>query len=171
MLHNKEEYFELSRRHGLPTRCPLLQRCERRAHTLALANNWPLDKAASFAELDLPIVGSVGEPAYLIGGKNNFIVGGQCPEVGLFETTMAIIGLNGMPVTMGQYDKYTDPQYEVLETGHFSECAEYALYSKEQTRAVISQNEEASWISRNYQWIIATIVALAGTLASFLALK
>jgi hypothetical protein len=125
MLNTKDDYFTVSRQQGLPTRCPLLDRCERRAHTVAIANDWDFDEAPKHLDMKAPLVESVGEPAYLLGGSNNFTIGGQCPEVGLFESTMAIIGLSGRPLTKGRYDKYMDPQYKVLETGHFSECAEY----------------------------------------------
>jgi hypothetical protein len=125
MLKTKDDYFALSRQQALPNRCPLLDRCERRADTVAIANNWNSGEAPGRLAMKAPLVESVGDPAYLIGGVNNFIIGGQCPEVGLFESTMAIAGLSGSPLTSGRYDKSLSPQYEVLETGHFSECAEY----------------------------------------------
>jgi hypothetical protein len=125
MLSTKDDYFALSRQQALPNRCPLLNRCERRAHTIAIANNWDHEEAPGRLAMKEPIIASIGEPAYLIGGTNNFITGGQCPEVGLFESTIAIMGLSGSPVTSGQYDKHMNPQYQIKETGHFSECAEY----------------------------------------------
>lgn len=141
MLSSKQDYFSLSREQGLPSRCPLLERCERRADTLALANKWPLRDAPIRAGLKPPFVPSVGEPAYLIGGENNFVIGGQCPEVGLFETTMAIMGLSGVPLTKGQYDKYLDPQYQVIETGHYSECAEYVRSCLENSSTSMKPHE------------------------------
>lgn len=138
MLNTKADYFALSRQQGLPSRCPLLGRCERRAHTIALANDWQLGDAAARLEMKEPLVLSVGEPAYLAGGENNFILSGQCPEVGLFDSSMAIIGLSGAPVTKGRYDKYMDPQHKILETGHFSECAEY-VHSRHETSLPVTE--------------------------------
>lgn len=135
MLKTKDDYFALSRQQALPNRCPLIDRCERRAHTLAIANNWDFSEAPERLEMRAPLVRSLGEIAYQSGVGNNFIIGGQCPEVGLFESTMAIIGLSGVPLTKGRYDKYMDPQYEVLETGHFSECAEYVYSCLESSAA------------------------------------
>lgn len=132
MTDSKKEYFDISEKKGLPPRCPLLEHCERRAHTLALANDWPLEDAVERADLIAPIISSVGESAYFIGGTNNFILGGQCPEVYLFDTMRAVIGFSGVPMIKGQYDKYSVTPYEVLETGHFSECAEYMIYSHNQ---------------------------------------
>ena len=40
---------------------------------------------------------------------------------------------SGIPGAV-QYDKYMYPQYQVLETGHFSECAEYSLAATDANR-------------------------------------
>jgi hypothetical protein len=164
----KSDYFAVSESLDLPMRCPLLRHCERRAHTIALANRWPLEEAAKRVDLRAPIVKSIGEGSYQIGGENNFVSGGQCPEVNLFETTVALPGFAGQATTKGAYDKYIDPQFKILETGHFSGCAEYASVA-----AKFSQSDEKqhSWLRRNYQWVVGTLVAIAGTIAAFLALK
>jgi hypothetical protein len=165
---NKADYFAFSKSLDLPMRCPLLQHCERRAHTIALANGWRLEEAATRVDLKAPIVKSIGEVSYKIGGENNFVSGGLCPEVNLFETTDALPGFPGHPTTKGEYDKYIDPQFKILETGHFSECAEYASVA---TKFAQSDETSHSWLRRNYQWVIGTLVAVAGTIAAFLALK
>ena len=165
---SKTAYFELSKSLSLHARCPLLGRCERRAHTIALANEWPLEEAAQRVGLHKPIVKSIGECAHLIGGKNNFVFGGQCPEVNLFESTVALIGFSGQPTTTGNYDAYfPDEKYRVLETGHYSQCAEYASQSPSNAAPA----EKRSWFAQHYQWLIATAIALVGTVAAILALK
>jgi hypothetical protein len=164
----KSDYFELSAGLGLPARCPLLERCVRRAETIALANRWPLQEAPSRVSLKAPFVPVVGEGPYEIGGGNNFSTGGLCPEVNLFETTVALIGLSGQPTTRGQYDKYMEPQFEITDTGHYSQCAEYAACQHASQAPV---NARPSWLLNNYQWLLGTIVAIAGTVAAFLALK
>ena len=164
---SKAEYYELSRSMGLPARCPMLARCERRAHTIALANDWPLEEAGTRIGLAVPVVKSIGAGAYRIGGSNNFVFGGQCPEVNLFEETVALIGFSGIPTTKGVYDRYfTGEKFRVSETGHFSQCAEYVTGS--------SNNEPApkqTWIKQHYQWAVATAIAAVGTVAALMALK
>ena len=117
-------YFARSASQNLPNRCPILDRCERRFWTLEIASNCK-GELADFGHQRTPLVKSVGEDAYLSGGNNNFIVGGVCPEVALFEPNHFFVGLSGVATRRGQYDKMMEPKYEVLETGHFSECAEY----------------------------------------------
>ncbi len=129
MPQTKMDYFAISTLLSLPARCPLLDRCERRAHTIASANNWPLEQAAQLIGLKEPIVESIGEGAGQIGGPNNFIASGLCPEVNLFETAFAHPGCANKPITKGEYDKYLDPQFRILETGHYSHCAEYSSMS------------------------------------------
>lgn len=164
----KAEYFEISKSLSLPARCPVLGRCERRAHTIALANDWPLEEAAKRVDMQAPIVKSIGEGAYRIGGKNNFVFGGQCPEVNLFEGTVALIGFSGKPTSKGSYDVYfPDEKYRVLETGHYSQCAEFASQSSSPPATPARQ----SWLVQHYQWVIATAIALVGTVAAVLALK
>jgi hypothetical protein len=128
MPKNKADYFAISASLSLPARCPLLDRCERRAHTIASANNWPLDKAAELAGLKEPIIETIGEGAGHVGGDSSFCASGLCPEVNLFETGYAIGPFSGRPTTKGEYDKYLDPQFKILETGHYSQCAEYSAF-------------------------------------------
>lgn len=129
MPQNKSDYFSISTSLSLPARCPLLDRCERRAHTIASANNWPLDKAAELIGLKKPIIETIGEGAGHVGGDSSFCASGLCPEVNLFETGYAIGPFAGKPTTKGEYDKYLDPQFKILETGHYSQCAEYSAFS------------------------------------------
>jgi len=166
--NSKSEYFDVSKSLSLPARCPILGRCERRAHTIALANDWSLDQAAQRVGLQAPIVKSIGESAYRIGGNNNFVFGGQCPEVNQFEGTVALIGFSGSPTTKGDYDAhFPDEKHRILETGHYSQCAEYVSQSSLQSVAVAQK----SWFALHYQWLIATAIALVGTFAAILALK
>jgi hypothetical protein len=68
----------------------------------------------------------------------------------------------------GEYDKYWDEPYKVRETGHFSECAEFTEHLVEQRG---QEKHRRAWLTLNYQWVIGTLIALAGTIAGFLALK
>jgi hypothetical protein len=153
---------------SLPARCPLLGHCERRAHTIALANQWPLEEAATRVGLRAPIVASVGESAYLIGGETAFVVGGQCPEVNLFENTVALAGFSGVPTVKGEYDKYMNPRVSILETGHFSQCAEYVT---SRTTPPVTGTGFRAWVRRNPKWIVTTLVTLAERVAGFFVHK
>ena len=162
------DYFEISKSLSLPARCSILNRCERRAQTIALANDWPLDSAADRVGLHNPVIKSIGEGVYLIGGNNNFVMGGLCPEVNQFEKTVAIIGFAGTPTTKGEYDaNLLDEKFRVLETGHFSQCPEYVTHS---AKATITA-QPRSWLALNYQWVITSVIAIVGTVAAILALK
>jgi hypothetical protein len=68
----------------------------------------------------------VGEEAYLVGGNRNFLSRGLCPEVALFDPSNFFAGMSGFPATAVQHDEYFSVPNEILATGHFSECAEYA---------------------------------------------
>ncbi len=132
MIESKKDYFELSRENSLPCRCPILEQCERRADTIALAlayaNKWDFSKARKMVSVKEPLISSVGENAYLAGGENNFIMSGLCPEVSLFESS-SMIGPNNVPKTKWTYDKFMNPQDRIIETGHFSECVEYSQWN------------------------------------------
>ena len=147
----KSDYFAISVAQSIPARCPLLERCERRAHTIADANEWPLEQAAQTLGLKKPIVRSIGEGAGRIGGTNNFISSGQCPEVNLFESSYALPGFSGKPTIKGEYDKYLDPQFSILETGHYSQCAEYASYA---ASSGAREGWLLSWVRANHPWIL-----------------
>jgi len=92
---------------------------------------------------DKPEVPISGDGPYFIGGgTTSFLIGGACPEVAMFEPQLFFMGLNHAPTIKGQYDKYMEPKYEVLETGHFSECAEYSLATTDQNFAVQSPAQQ-----------------------------
>jgi len=154
----KSDYFAVSVAQSIPARCPLLERCERRAHTIADANEWPLERAAQVVGLKKPLVKSIGEGAGRIGGANNFISGGQCPEVNLFESSHALPGFAGKPTTKGEYDKNLDPQFIIIETGHYSQCAEYSSYAANPSG--MRHGGLSSWVRTNYKWIVAILGAV-----------
>jgi hypothetical protein len=156
VLLDKQGYFRLSREQGLSNRCPILSRCARRSRTFELVRfrengSYQIDKP------DEPIVSIVGEDSYLAGGNNNFIVGGVCPEVALFESSRFFPGFSGYATTKAQYDKYMDPQDQILETGHFSECAEYALDAYRATHRQRTSEHDRSHLMTNNTYNIGTV--------------
>jgi hypothetical protein len=131
----KRDYFALSREQALATRCPLLERCERRSLTIGLSRNWP--GAPPAPQPKEPVVTAIEFPSY-VGGAKNFFVQHLCPEVSLFEPEETLPGMSGYPTTSGQYDFYMSPKYEIIDTGHFSECPEFVAALEGIARSSIS---------------------------------
>lgn len=121
---SKRDYFALSTEQGLPKRCPILQRCERRTFTIRVSRYNDGEHYVLPDEPQSPVVKMV-EEATLAGGRNNFYVNHMCPEVALFDPSNSFPFMSGFPMTSAEYDKYWSPQYRLLDTGHFSECSEY----------------------------------------------
>jgi|GEM_PF-6766557 len=119
----KSEYVSKSIGMNLPPRCPLLKNCRRRAQTMCLLNNWPLEKADFYGELQEPKIDPIGDPPYKSGSNEICIHGNLCPEVSLFEPKISLAP--GWPATKISYDKYSNPT-DRIETGHYSQCAEYS---------------------------------------------
>ncbi|KPZ66120.1 hypothetical protein AN392_00692 [Pseudoalteromonas sp. P1-16-1b] len=170
MVTNKKEYFEQSRELGIDSRCPIIEHCQRRADTLALFNNVDLNKAKEFADLKEPIIDTVGQGASLIGGGSNFIVSNLCPEVSLFESELSYY--SNEPVTKAQYDKYMNPQSEILETGHYYQCAEYCKYERSPSQCDESTVRKTvfSYLKTHHQWVFGTLITVAGLVVAIVAL-
>lgn len=124
-LLNKSDYLALSREYNLPCRCPLLIKCERRLQTLELINSAFEDEGSFDLKMEEPLISTIGEPPYFIGGNASFMINKLCPEVSLFEAPITIMKVLKAPLINTEYDKYIEPTYKIIETGHFSECAEY----------------------------------------------
>lgn len=62
---------------------------------------------------------------------------------------------------------FPDEKYRVLDTGHYSQCAEYAL----QPPSHAVPPEKQLWFAQHYQWLIGTAIALVGTVVAILDLK
>lgn len=124
-LRTKTDYFARSREQGLSNRCPILAQCARRSRTLQLVTR-RCGVSVADTHLSNSHVPMVGEEAYLVGGNRNFLSRGLCPEVALFDPSNFFPGMGGFPATAVQYDEYFPVPNEILDTGHFSECAEYA---------------------------------------------
>jgi hypothetical protein len=118
-----------------------------------------LKQAAVLVGLSKPTITCAGESPYKIGGENNFVMGGMCPEVNLFEGTQALSGFSGLPVLKGEYDKYfSGAKHRVSETGHYSQCAEFALHQSNSDSNDLSESKTA-WLRLNYQWLVGTGIA------------
>jgi hypothetical protein len=124
-LLNKTDYLALSREYNLPCRCPLLLKCQRRLQTLELINRCFEDEVSFDIKMEDPFVPIIGEYPYLIGGGTSFMIDKLCPEVSLFDAPITIMKVLKAPLINAEYDKYIEQKYKIIETGHFSECAEY----------------------------------------------
>ena len=147
---SKQDYFQCSREQTLPNRCPILSRCTRRARTFELVRY----REKGSYQLDAPhepAVPLVGEDCYLVGGEDNFVMGGLCPEVALFDASRIFSGFAGAATTRCQYDKRMTPRDQILETGHFSECAEYVfdVYNR-QTRVHPTEGSQQTSMTNTY---------------------
>lgn len=154
MLLTKAEYFARSKAKTLPNRCPILLRCERRKYTIEIMNKGA-ELKPDFVALKQPVVPIVGEGPYITSGNHNYIFGGMCPEVAMLEPNLFACGFTGSATTKAQHDKYTDPQDQLLETGHFSECAEYHLETSstvKDTDYVVQKGSNQLTVHNNYNY-------------------
>lgn len=121
------------------------------------------------------------EEAQRVGGERNYFASHLCPEVSLFGSEDdSLPGLRGFPTTAGQYDALMHPPYQIFETGHFSECAEYsrsdrAPYANQRVLSgaktqggspnTTGNPEDTAWFKRlNIAAAIATIIGTVITL-------
>jgi hypothetical protein len=171
MLLTREDYFARSRDQSLPNRCPLLARCERRAQTIELVARQGGDDR-HIEDVEQPSVPMVGEGPYFVGSPRAHVVGGLCPEVGLFEPSRSFPGFSG-PTIRGQFDHYMDPRHEVLETGHFSECAEYAgeQGNLAPAEAPPPRRRPNEFVINTTIAVIGLVVAVVSAVAAILALR
>lgn len=136
---NSNDYYEISQRLNLPLRCPILNYCERRAATIYINSGYiKVDPTLSIDEA-LTRDGTLpedftknkiciqGQAPTFIGGTNNYLLTGMCPEVNLFESSHSQI--QDEACVSVEYDKYYKaPQKRVLKSQHFSECPEFNKY-------------------------------------------
>jgi hypothetical protein len=170
-MSNKDEYFKKSVESGVAKRCPILNKCRRRSDTIALFNNIDIDGGISWAKLEEPYIPIKGEAPYKIAGNNNWMYGALCPEVPLFEPTISVLQFSGSPIIRGQYDKYMDPSFEILETGHYTECAEYSDYMESKQLLDKKLAETLSGKTQQtelWKWLVGTLIAIAAIVMSYI---
>jgi len=174
-MTDKEAYFKKSAERGVANRCPILHRCRRRSNTIALFNDMSVEGGINWAELQEPYISIKGEAPYMIGGNTSWLYGALCPEVPLFEPSVAGVEFTGSPITKGQYDKYTNPKFQILEKGHYSECAEYSefqVFNEKQSFVNVSPNnckevKVGSGLA-HWQWIIGILIAVIGIIVGYI---
>lgn len=138
---NKEDYFQISERKKLPNRCPILNKCSRRAWTIYLFNRlYETDPYNNFIlrliqEGEIPkdfeetMVRMQGEIPGGSLGRTSGSFNHTCPEVNLFDDMNAFGFFKGTACTSGSFDTESKPQSRIYEERHYSECAEFAKFS------------------------------------------
>ena len=127
----KADYLVISRQRGLPPRCPLLKRCERRKRSLELFSEMEGSRVPG-PELEEPVISALTSPSAVgTARSSSFSIKDLCPEVPLYDTDHVFGGLGGHPIISVSYDKYFegDEKCIVTETGHYSDCGEYGTVS------------------------------------------
>lgn len=136
---NEKEYFEKSQEKNLPSRCPILDYCMRRAYSLYFfgefkgGENQNILKILQrhnllkndFEEKAIELSGEVPEILFLDDYKT---YENQCPEVNLFDTTYAFRFAIGKASTSGVWnsDSLGNNKFKNLKSRHYSECSEFS---------------------------------------------
>jgi len=145
---NKQDYFEKSKKDKVSKKCPLYERCQRCALSLYLLSGLDQEnyesvdsalKAEGLWELDEndQMITQVGSVVSKIGGRTSLYFENVCPEVPLFSNE-TFDYIPNKAITKGAWDSLSkadkqgvDGKFEILDTGHFTECREYIKYHNE----------------------------------------
>ena len=130
-----EDYFQLSRKRKVPMRCPILNRCARRAFTLhQYGHHRPGASEVSFSkeliregvlpsDFDATCIHLCGETPSFSRDSDNVEYCNLCPEVNLFDLNFALPFASGTASASGEWDK-VQGLHSTVER-HFTECPEY----------------------------------------------
>jgi hypothetical protein len=137
---NKEKYFAKSLKQKLPNRCPILSYCSRRAQTIYLFNKYSKifpekeiieallsegQISTDYSENEIKMIGELPE---ILDGKSYGHFLNACPEINLFDPQNALNLFKGTASTEGTWDTELSPKFKVIETKHYSECAEFSKH-------------------------------------------
>lgn len=147
---NQEEYYKQSESKGLPSRCPILNLCQRRAWTMYLNSYLKTDPHVDIFDFlisigDLPAdfklnnIQLQGEAPSMIQGNNNYFFNHCCPEVNLFDDSHKIMGQDKLAISMGEWDSYYEKdKHRALEFKHYSNCSEFSFHTFTQNNKIKS---------------------------------
>lgn len=135
---NEQEYFKKSFQKKLPSRCPILDYCTRRAYTLYFLGEYRGGQNKSvikilqendilkqdFNENAVELSGEIPE---FLNGKNYKEYSNFCPEVNLFDS-VAFKPAIGTASISGKWEDSKENQFENKNYRHYSECAEFSRY-------------------------------------------
>ena len=141
---NKDQYFQISKDKNLPNRCPILNICERRAHSIFILsysrtkesgkswNQHLIDDGVLNKDFNQVKIPFQGESPGIIGTTNSdyFSVFDLCPEVNLFDSMHTFMSSNKTAWITGSYNKYNKSaeKFVTSEFRHFSECPEFCKH-------------------------------------------
>ena len=139
---NKEKYLKKGQDLGFPSRCPILEYCERHARTIYFFSDYSnidynnnyiqaLNREGAIpSDFEEKVIKLKSEPPIWSKGKTNGMFSNMCPEVSLFDTENSLGFAKGISCTDGVWDselKLSD-RFTSLETKHYSECLEFSNY-------------------------------------------
>lgn len=130
---DKQEYYQESFHLGLPKRCPLINRCSRRMHTIGMMSELDtedtretiFDSGTGISGTDKEMIPIHGEGIEQIRGENDLFIRGACPEVFLHDPEHSPFSA---PVEALSMIKIQSGQVVLKEERHYSECAEFCHY-------------------------------------------
>lgn len=153
---DKETYFELSIKQNLPNRCPILQYCLRRAYTVYFYSDYKDENYSNdiiktlinageippdFSQNKINLIGEV--PSWSKAkGYGGF--SGMCPEVNLFDTNNNLSYFRKTACSDGNWDNETMRKFNIITEKHYSECAEFSMYSFNNFNQPKNKNKETS---------------------------
>ena len=141
---NQAEYFKISEKRKLPMRCPILDRCCRRAFTIYFFSYWQKEDGEVCvtdvlkrhrelpADFDATCVDVRGEMPSFSKADDYGHYENMCPEVNLFDTDHALPLAAGTASASGDWNDTQGLRRSVPR--HFSECAEYCACVSQQAR-------------------------------------
>jgi hypothetical protein len=140
MKMNKNEYIKISHGKGLPSRCPILGFCQRRAITIYLFNKYSKEYpsknivealiaegeiSSEYLDNEIQMIGEVPE---IINAETYGHFINTCPEVNLFDKLNALSLFKGTATTEGTWDIELKTKFKIIEEKHYAECLEFSKH-------------------------------------------
>jgi 5-methylcytosine-specific restriction endonuclease McrA len=138
---NQIEYFKKSKDLGLPSRCPILNYCQRRVTTIYCyadySKLYPSYSVTAALQTEGHLPKDFDEKSIQIQGelplwkKSDIHISyhNMCPEVNLFDYENSLSFAMGTASSGGEWDDYRDKDKFVNEESkHYSECPEFSTY-------------------------------------------
>jgi len=137
---DKIEYLKISQNKGLPSRCPILDYCLRRAYTIYFYSEYKEEDFSNDIIETLIKAGEVpndfmerlirmsGEVPNWSKGKGIGWFTGMCPEVNMFDTSNSLNAFSKTACSDGSWDNENDKKIIISEEKHYSECSEFSKH-------------------------------------------
>lgn len=140
------KYFEISNQAKIPSRCPILNYCARRAYTIYFYSGYSelargrnafetlKDAGEIPADFEKRMIHTQGESVTWSKSENLMYYHNTCPEVNLFDSENALPFASNTASISGSWDNFRNK--EKFKPGmyrHYSQCAEYCSQVFEKT--------------------------------------